>query len=162
MDDDLVFASYHQVHLAPLGSSPVFAGGDPSALIVTDVSGSLIITTGIADGPVVMTFQEGAGPLGSLPTAPPAGWEMLAEVSVDIAEPLLVSSPTWAPVREPVIDPARPGLHRVRVLARGRGAEYDASVTEASEEFSVAYWREERPTPPLVLGADRLTIRNGS
>lgn len=147
MDRELVTASYHQVHLAPMGSSPVFAGEDPMALALVDESqGALIIVTGIADGPVRMTIRDQPAEPSAEETAD--GWDESAEVAIRIDEPLFISSPTWTPVREPAIDVVEPGVYRVRVDSRGRGTDYDGSTSTPSEEFRITFWPDREVGPP--------------
>jgi len=150
MERQLVNASYHQVFLAPMGSSPVFAaGGDPNGLLLVDPANhALIITTGLADGPVWLTVELASVPP-SQPSTPPEEWESLAEVSSELGEPLLVFSPLWTPVRSPVLTPDRPGLHRVRATARGRSIQVDLRTSTPTEEFVITVWPESEARPPV-------------
>lgn len=135
----LVYASYHQLFLAPVGVSPIYDGRDSGPLVsVTDDAAALIIVTGCADGPVLVTTRVTPGP----PSGADAGWEAQESVSIAVGEPLRLSSPTWTALHEPVITPSVPGPHRVRVSARGRTGRVDASVETASEHYLVEAWPE--------------------
>ncbi|WP_329000893.1 hypothetical protein OHA18_41490 [Kribbella sp. NBC_00709] len=59
------------------------------------------------------------------------------ELAIPISEelylaPLMGESPAY-----PVYTPTDPGLHLVRVLARGRTTHYDAVVWEPSEDYDI-------------------------
>lgn len=137
--EHLVWASYHQVFLAPVGVSPIYDGRDSGPLIsVTDDTTALIIITGCADGPVLMATRARQAP----PPATDADWEVQESVSIVITEPLRLSSPTWSELYEPVITPDKSGPHRVRVSARGRITNVDLSVATASEHYLIETWPE--------------------
>lgn len=151
--EHLVQASYHQVFLAPLGAAPIFDGRDAGTLAsLVQVGGdvALILTTGCADGPVLVTVETAAE---QKPAE--AGWEVQEAVSLVIGKPLYVSSPTWAKVFDPVISPAVPGPYRVRVSARGRTANYDTSTGSLDERYLVQAWPETRLRPREVSLDDR-------
>lgn len=139
-----VEASYHQVFLAPFDTSPVYDGQDAGPLVslvrVTDEDSALIVTTGCANGPVLVTIDLGTAPLPVDDT-----WEAQEEVSLVLRRPLHIWSPTWTgdPVtRTPVLTPTTPGPHRVRVSARGRRSHYDAVAFTVSEHYLVQAWPE--------------------
>ncbi len=77
-------------------------------------------------------------------------------MSLVIGKPLYVSSPTWAQVFDPVISPTRPGPHRVRVSARGRTLDYDASATRANEHYLIQAWPEPRLRPRESIRDDHV------
>jgi hypothetical protein len=145
IDDDrgrehLVYASYHQLFLAPVGVSPIFDSRDSGPLVsVTDNAAALIIVTGCADGPVLVTTRVTPGP----PSQVDAGWEAQESVSIVIGEPLRLSSPTWTALHEPVITPSVPGPHRVRVSARGR----TGHAMRASRPPLSTTWSRPGPSP---------------
>ncbi len=145
-----MYASVHQLLLAPLNVSPIFDGQDTGPLVsVTDNATALIILTGCADGPVRLTTELLAEPPSATDT-----WEVQESVSITISEPLHLSSPTWTEMHEPVLVPHSPGTHRVRVSARGRRHHYDQSVTEVSEHYLIQAWPQSQPEPRQTHGDD--------
>src|SRR5215213_5116612 len=110
------FVAYQQLHLAPLGVSPVLDPAAPLGLAqVADAGTSLVIVTGISMGPVWITIQAGPAP------ASAGEWEERVPVVLDIAERLFLSSPTVETgYPGPAFAPEERGAHTVTVLARGR------------------------------------------
>ncbi|HEY3562733.1 MAG TPA: hypothetical protein VGL05_34940 [Kribbella sp.] len=83
-----------------------------------------------------MTVRITEEPLPDLATAD-TEWEVGEELATHLdgelyLAPLMGQSPAYS-----VYTPAGPGLHLVRVFARGRTTHYDAVVWEPSEEYEV-------------------------
>lgn len=140
-------AGYHQLFLAPLGSSPVYDGGGPGTLVsLTDNGTGMIVLTGSADGPVLLAIE-----LYDVAVDSGTAWEVQEEVDLSIADALQLSSPTWTKLFEPVLEPRRPGLHRVRVCGRGRHTNPDLSVFEPTEHYLIQAWPSDTPAPRVIL-----------
>jgi hypothetical protein len=153
--EHLAHASYHQVFLAPLEAAPVYDGQDAGAVVslvpVAHDDVALIVTTGCADGPVHITIETGSAPL-----PVDDAWEVQEAVSLIIGKPLYISSPTWARVFDPVMSPTTPGPHRVRVSARGRTLDYDASATRSDEYYLIQAWPEPQLRPREAIRDNHL------
>jgi hypothetical protein len=148
-------ASYRQLFLAPPGVSPVYDGRDSGPLVsVTDDATALIVLTGCAGGPVGVVIDTGIVP----PPPESAGWEVCEAVSIAVARPLHLTSPTWTGLIRPVIAATSPGPHRVRVSARGRGANVDLSVLTPSESYLIEVWPEAEMRPRETLRDDGVSL----
>ena len=135
-----VQVDYHQMFFAPFDVQPVMTPDQDARLlnIATDQS-SVFISTGCANGTVTIDLRvldEPPAPLDSCM----AGWEVGAEQDVRIDADLHLGAPTLTMVEPVTIRPSTPGLHRVRVLARGRAAHYDLFIDESGEEYEVSFW----------------------
>lgn len=150
-------ASYHQFFLAPLGASPVYDGMDAGTLAsVVDGGTALIVLTGCTDGIVHVTVSlEDAAP------APEDSWEVQEAVSLRMGAPLF----SWAPTGDFTravdgnpwcLEPGKPGPHRVRVSARGRGENYASysHALPATEHYLIQIWPEERLRPRETMRDD--------
>ena len=145
-EDLVVDASYHQVFLAPMDTSPVYDEAAAGTLVcVVDDQTSLIVTTGCMDGPVRLTIR-----LHSARPSEQDAWEVREEASIRISEPLLTWSPIGVPLgaenfNRPVLTPLASGPHRVRVSGRGRGTrkdEYVSSTEAPTEHYLIEVWPE--------------------
>lgn len=148
-------AEYHQIYLAPPGPGPEIDphGPDRGLLEVTNERTCLVIYTGIAQGPVWMTLTA----IEQSPETPLADaigdWEVAQEVDLVVSAELIFDAPTYFnPIPETAVIPSRPGLHRVRVLARGRSGHYDHVVRKATEEYELTIWPTEGAEDPEVCG----------
>lgn len=146
--EQLAYASYHQLFLAPLGTSPIYDGEDAGPLVaVTDGGTAVIVVTGCANGPVLIAIE-----LIDADADISSGWEVQEEVDLTITGALHLSSPTWGTMFERVhVEPRRPGLHRLRVSGRGRHTNPDFSVFEPTEHYLIQAWPSETPAPRVVL-----------
>jgi len=138
-----VFAAYHQLHLAPMNVSPIYdVNATPGLLQLADGGTSVIIETGIAMGAVTINIEQIDQAPGQTLVSALEAWEDGAEATLQIAEPLYLSSLTIENgIFDPVIVPSRPGNHRIRVLARGRYSQkHDSGKNVAYEEYQVTAW----------------------
>lgn len=130
-------AGYHQFCLAPPGFDPILDPADAGPLLTLDREGpAVIVTTGCAQGPVNVTIRITQDPPPSLKTAG-TGWEIGEQIAVDVTSDLYLLSMTPEGGGTLVYTAGSPGLHLVRVLARGRAAHYDAIVDEATEDYDI-------------------------
>jgi hypothetical protein len=139
-------------YLVPPGGNPAWnsewkpagrlIGVDNSpSLITSDEVLSIVFATGCRLGPVWVTLHALNGPPpASLQTVTEQGWDEGDEETLSITSPLSVSSPSCYSQQENVFVPVRPGLHRVRVLARGRWVAWDAILESPLEEFDISVW----------------------
>ncbi len=148
---------YHQVFLTPLGKSPRpdRAAWSPAKVLLVDTDDAgLIVHTGCAAGQVWITIRSRAEPPTTLADSM-LGWEVGEEETVTILEDLTLISPLGGdPVIEGAFRPRRPGLHRVRVLARGRAENYDSVSQTPTEHYDVTLWPVDEGQPALRLGDD--------
>ena len=83
------------------------------------------------------------------------GWEIGEEDTLTINTPLQLAdfnayeSPT-------AFTPAEPGLHRVRLLAKGRDLRYDEVCESPVESYELTIWPVKTQEPRLRLGDDGL------
>jgi hypothetical protein len=114
---------------------------------------SLVIATGTGGGPVSVSIQVlTAAPNGLEESL--IGWEVGEEEDLFIGGPMTLYCPQYVGDLHPdALTPSRPGLHRVRVLARGRVTENDGSSTE---EFQLTCWPVTSPEPRRRCGGDDL------
>lgn len=130
--------SYHQFFLAPTDCSPIFDHATVGPLLALDprYPDAVIIFTGCSDGPVNVTVHTGQEPLPSL-AASATGWEVGEQVTITIHNelylvPLMGNTP--APL---AFTPQTPGLHLVRVLARGHTTNYDIPTWVPTEDYEI-------------------------
>lgn len=130
--------SYHQFLLVVGDAIPILDPRTVGPVLALDpqVRSAVIVRTGCADGPVNVTVRIGTAPLPDLATAG-AGWDVGEELAIPIEgelylAPLMGENPAY-----PVYTPPNPGLHLVRVLARGRTTHYDTVAWEPSEDYDI-------------------------
>jgi hypothetical protein len=149
-------AAYHQVFLSPFEIDPDWGDWERSRLLGISGRSAVVISTGCAMGPVrvcVISSDRSPGPLSDAMV----DWEVGEEEDCWIEEAMIFSSPEEAfGIVEDVFVPARPGLHRVRLLARGRATNYDAVVREPTEHYEIRIWPADTPSPRLRVGNDGL------
>jgi hypothetical protein len=147
-----VEVDYHQFYLMPVGGNPeLVPSGWSKLLSVADDGRTLIVSTGCATGPVIVTVRSSDQP-------PPladslTGWDIGVEDTFEIHDELSVV-PWGAGDSYEAFTPTKPGPHRVRVLARGRAEHYDAAVEEATEEYDISIWPTDSVEERLSLGDD--------
>lgn len=154
-------AAYHQFFLAPLDTTPVYDGRDTGPVAgVVEGGTALIVYTGCTDGTVHLTTSlEDASP-------PAEGsWEAQESVSIAIDTPLYIWGPTVDfPRREDggpwVLEPRKPGPHRVRVSARGRGDDYGEYrlASLPVEHYLIQLWPEASLRPRETMRDDGFGI----
>lgn len=136
-------ASYHQVFLAPLNTTPIYDGRDIGPVLgVVDECTALILFTGCTDGIVHLTIS-----LEDVPPLADDSWEVQESVSITIDTPLYIWSPTGAFTRRAdgspwFLEPKKTGPHRVRVSARGRGEDNAEYTLTSPEHFLIQIWPE--------------------
>ncbi|MGQ0630423.1 MAG: hypothetical protein ACT4P1_05230 [Sporichthyaceae bacterium] len=84
------------------------------------------------------------------------GWEVGEEEDMMIHQPLFASDldGDWY---EEIFNPTNPGLHRVRVLAKGRARGFDEDVCDTPiESYDVTIWPVDSPKPRERRGDDGL------
>lgn len=123
--------------LEPLPLEEWMRRGRPSS-----AGDTILISTGISDGPVHVAVEALAGP-------PPAvevdGWEEVAEISIHPKGRLRVSSTFDGSAGDlPVLNPTGTGPHRLRVHVTGRAVNYDGVDEEPRERYLLLVW----PGPP--------------
>lgn len=122
-------------------------------LEVTNAGVCLIIYTGIALGPVWFSTIARDEPPSTTLTDSMTGWEVGQEVDMLVNDDITMMDLTCpAGFEGVVLAPSRPGLHRVRVLARGRSGHYDHVVRKATEEYELTIWPTEGAEDPEVCG----------
>ncbi len=134
-----VRVDYHQFLLAPLyGGSPVLDPSTAGPVLAFDpsVPGTVIVRTGCASGPVNVTVRIGHEPVPDLAAAVD-GWDVAEQAAILIADDLYLAPLEGIGPAPLVYTLAAPGLHLVQVLARGRAAQYDAVVDEATEDYDI-------------------------
>ncbi|MFW6773329.1 hypothetical protein ACOACO_03520 [Nocardioides sp. CPCC 205120] len=152
--DGVVDTDHHQFLLVdpskPFDPGPE-AYGNAVVGVVDDTA--LIVHTGCAYGPVRVTLR--------MHDEQPSGldhtWEVEELVSITIDDPLDLVELAMEPRRHipyPTVVPSRPGVHRVRVSARGdRKVNYDLAVWEPNEEYLIDLW-------PDTEFRTRVTVRD--
>lgn len=83
-----------------------------------------------------MTVRVVDGPVADLATAG-VGWEVREQLVVPVEGELYLAPLDGGSPAYSVYTPPTPGLHLVRVLARGRTTHYDAVVWEPSEDYDI-------------------------
>lgn len=131
--------AYSVAQLAPADVDPIVDPSQPAELTqVTDSGRGLIILTGIAMGPIVISIEHA-----EKTDQPGPQWQERDVVTMKIDQPLFLSSPTMddpADVQdlyEPVFTPTMAGPHTVTVLARGRDLDRDGIREDPCEEYLV-------------------------
>lgn len=130
--------SYHQFFLVPFDGRPILDPATVGPVLALDpqVPSAVIVRTGCADGPVNVTLRVRTEPLPDLATVG-AGWDVGEQLAVPVMDdlylaPLMGEHPAYL-----VYTPSTPGLHLIRVLARGRTTHYDAVVGEPTEDYDI-------------------------
>jgi hypothetical protein len=125
----------------------------------------LTLLTGRTYTHVDLTVHMLSGPPQSLNSAVVDGWSVGEEATARITEPL-VGLGTYDWQAPDIVVPGRPGLYRVRVLARDRvhddAADYDEypdGQGRATERFDVTLWPVAVASPPELLGSDAGGVR---
>jgi hypothetical protein len=142
------FVAYNQLHLAPMGTSPVLDPSQPLGLAQAVDHQSLIILTGISMGPVWITVGSAGEP-----GAADIDWEERIDVTLDITTDLVLSSPTIEThTTTTIFTPTAPGRHIVSVQARGRSARPDDTLApddDPPEEYLVTIAADNSSAAPL-------------
>ncbi|MFF0343157.1 hypothetical protein [Kribbella sp. NPDC004875] len=130
--------SYHQFHLTPFGVNPIIDSSLPAGPLLAfdpQVPGALIILTGGTDGPVDVTVHIGLEPLPDLAAAAD-GWDVGQQAAIPIEGDMYLVPLMGSGSTPLVYTPAAPGLHLVRVLARGRRAHHEG-VDGPNEDYDI-------------------------
>jgi hypothetical protein len=85
-----------------------------------------------------------------------SGWEIGEQMAIAVTTDLYLLPMMPEDPATLVYTPAAPGLHLVRVLARGRAAHYDAVVAEASEDYAITITPITTDPGRQVTGGDGL------
>lgn len=111
-------------------------------------TGWFVVHTGTATGPVAMRVDILLAAPPPLWEVPP-GWEIAQEATATFTAGQLV-------VGEENVYEVTAGVHRVRVVARGRANDIDVSTFEpvAGEEYVVTIWPEPLERPTVLVGTD--------
>ena len=131
--------AYHQFLLAPFGGdNPVIDSSGPvGPLLALDprVPGALIILTGGTDAPVNVTVHIERGPLPELAAAA-EGWDVGEQAAISIEGDMLLV-PLMGGSAPLIYTPSAPGLHLIRVLARGRRTHHDGITDGPNEVYDI-------------------------
>ena len=140
MGQSVIRATYHQVHLVPFDVIALYPSSpwDEKAVAVqgTDPA-SVIIQTGIANGPVTVNYAEGP-PSDEHARLIEHGWET-TQLTIPVDGTLLLCSPERDEGYE-VFEPDAPGPHHVFVAAKGRDGHRDLTVFSPVEEYLILIW----------------------
>jgi hypothetical protein len=143
-----------QFHLGPFGTEPVLDPRQQGRLLFVDPAGATaVVLTGCAAGPVSITVDSSVTPLADLGLSLEA-WEVGEEDTIDITEELLLSTLDGTMI--PIYVPSTPGPHLVRVLARGRAANWDLVVSRPTEVYTIAIRPANQRHPRRSAGSDGL------
>lgn len=134
-------ASYaeHLFYLSSGNDFPEYEQDWPSDTIFGgDRSGKgAILLTGCWGGDMWVTVRSRTTPPAPLAQAM-KGWEVGEENTMTIRKPLSAfDGEEWG---EQIFTPTVPGLHRVRVLAKGRAIAYDDVCDPPVEEYEITIW----------------------
>lgn len=124
----------HQFQIGALDTEPTTVAAETDVFVVSR-SGLLMVRTGIAAGPASVAVALH-------PSAPPVdldGWDNVAETTVAAAQEMYVMSIDGDVYEELGPIPAS-GAVSVRVSARGRAANWDHVVDDASEKYLIDAW----------------------
>jgi hypothetical protein len=132
--------AYHQFLLTPFGGdNPVIDSSGPiGPLLALDprVPGALIILTGGTDAPVNVTVHIEREPLPDLAAAA-EGWDVGEHAAIPIESDMYLV-PLMGGGSTPLIyAPTAPGLHLIRVLARGRRIHHDGITDGPNEDYDI-------------------------
>jgi hypothetical protein len=153
-----VQVDYHQMFFAPFNVHPVMTRDQDARLLnVTTDGSSVFVSTGCANGAVTVAVNVLEEPPAALDQCI-ADWEVGAEQDLLLATELYLASPTVNAVADLVVAPVSPGLHRVRVLARGRAEHYDQFVEDSGEEYEVTFWPIATPEGRTDAGHDGVDL----
>lgn len=151
-----IFVDFHLLNLAAADLSPVL---DPARFkrlfVVMPEGSSLIVFTGCATGLVhvaVRALDEAPGTLDD----GLAGWEIAAEDDV-VIDGDLYFLPAFG-LGSVAFKVQTPGLHRVRVCARGRAAHYDAAVDDSQEKYEISFWPSAARLGRSMVGDDGVDV----
>jgi hypothetical protein len=139
MDQTVAAAFSHQFHLAPVGVSVLFPPVvDDDAVAVQGLDPtSVLIRTGIASGPVTVSFGHGP-PSDEHLRLTEHGWD-LTRLTIPVEEPLVLY-PTEDDLGYEAFEPDAPGLHHVLVAGTGRDTHWDLAMSTPVEEYLILIW----------------------
>ena len=143
--------SEHVFYLKPPSSRPVWDSTWvlSDRLIGVSDGPSIICPTGCYVGWVWVTVRALDSSPGPLSEIEHLGWEEGDEVSIPITSRMDMQSPTVSARHRAVYVPTNPGIHRVRVTARGRWTDYGGIADgDPHEEFEVTIWPTGSSAPP--------------
>lgn len=143
---------------APLDVHPVMTRDQDARLLNISTDGSsLFVSTGCANGAITLAVflleQSSAGLDECM-----ADWDVGAEQDLVLVAELHLGAPTVSVVPRVVVAPTAAGLHRVRVLARGRAEHYDRFVDDSGEEYEVTFWPISAPQGRTDAGHDGVEL----
>jgi hypothetical protein len=150
----LVRTDEHQFDLAPFNVTADYerswAPGQVLGIDHTGRAGKIL--TGCAMGDVWLTVRTRTSPPPALAKAM-HGWEVGEEETMTI-DSALSAVELMGFGAEEIFTPSRPGLHRVRLLAKGRALQYDEVCRTPIEHYELTIWPEDVRTPPIRRGDD--------
>jgi hypothetical protein len=151
-----VFVDYHLLNIAAADLSPVLDPASAQRLFVVMPEGSsLIVFTGCATGGVQVAVRALEEAPGSLADGL-AGWEIAAEDDL-VIDGDLYFLPAGG-LGSVAFKVGTPGLHRVRVCASGRAANYDLAVLESQEKYELSFWPVGARQGRSIAGGDGLEL----
>jgi len=110
----------------------------PANGLLSVLPGKMIVYVGASSGAVTVTVEPRDNPPEAVELDE---WEEVAEADVDVpngqlgVRAIMAESPNL-----PILSAHGPGLHRVRVHARGRGIAFDVVAFEAVENYLLQAW----------------------
>jgi hypothetical protein len=151
----LAYTDEGQFDLAPFNHPyDMDTDWDDIEVLTVDRNGTAAkVLTGCVMGNVWVTVRPRTTPPPPLADSM-AGWDFGEEDNITVTKPLYgadVSGESWY---EKVFTPTEPGLHRIRVLAKGRtaGADQDVCDGKPVESYDITIWPVPTKEPRLKRG----------
>lgn len=151
----LAYTDEGQFDLAPFNHPyDMDTDWDDVAVLTVDRKGKAAkVLTGCVMGNVWVTVRPRTTPPPSLAQSMP-GWEFGEEADITVTKPLFGADVYGESWYEKVFTPTEPGLHRIRVLAKGRtaGADQDVCDGEPVESYDITIWPVPTKEPRIKRG----------
>lgn len=149
---------HHHLLLVPFNVAPHFdraAWRGAKVVVVGEDNRAIAVKTACAAGVVRLVLEELDRPAVKLEDEM-ADWDLGAECTLEVREGLTLMSPIGGrqQVVYDAVTPVRPGLHRLRVTARGRVGQWDVVTDDPVEEYSLTIWPVDHAEPGRLLGDD--------
>ena len=136
----LAHVSAHCLFLAADDAEMATDGLAIGRLLSISRTGGMWLSAACVYGPIWVTVRQlPMVPWEPLPEAM-KGWEIGEEATVLVIESLSLYDPIGGFHAPDVFVPEHPGLHRVRVLARGRAAPDELVQDDPREEYDISLW----------------------
>jgi hypothetical protein len=145
--------THHSFYISAADAQHVGVGAPtrPTNGLVDPVGDALRVRTGIHTGPVTVDLQ----PHTHAPPVDIEEWDDVVEVLYDAPARCGISVlMDDVPPDLPVLNPSGPGLHRVRVHARGRDTDVDGTVFEPVENYLIQMWPSDNADEAILKATD--------